>query len=245
VLQIASCFLSVAAIAFATAAAGRLLGISLTAIASGLMAFFMMPPVFSLRVASSGDVLMLVAHGIAGLVVVHTVRTKRPHERSVEPPPVFTGTVEQRRPVLSEAISRAMDRDDGLRSRASDLHVYVDEHARPPVSTSDLDQVVVDILRIAFGQSNVQRVSVYSARQPEVERIRVVAEYELNPTLPRLRITARRDDQCMALPMPGWPRGCTATWFDNGTEFIYQVKFSRRTNPDDSSGVAAATQPLQ
>ena len=62
--HIVSCILSVAAVALTIATAGRLLGISLTAIASALIAFSM-PPVFSLRVANSGDLLMLVAQGLA------------------------------------------------------------------------------------------------------------------------------------------------------------------------------------
>ena len=232
--HIVSCILSVAAVALTTATAGRLLGISLTAIASALIAFSM-PPVFSLRVANSGDLLMLVAQGVAGLFVAHTVRTGRSKEWSPDPPQVSTLPPQQHLPLISEAVLRAMDRDAGLRRRASDLHVYVDQYARPHVSISELDQMVRDILRTAFGRSHVQCVSVYSGRQPGVVRIRVVAEYELDPTLPRLRITSRSDDHCIALPTPGWPRGCTATCFDNGTEFIYQIQICGPTNPDRSS----------
>ena len=232
--HIVSCILSVAAVALTTATAGRLLGISLTAIASALIAFSM-PPVFSLRVANSGDLLMLVAQGVAGLFVAHTIRTGRSKEWSPDPPQASTLHPQQHGLLISEAILRAMDRDAGLRRRASDIHVYADRFARPHVSISELDQMVLDILRTAFGRSNVQCVSVYSGRQPGVVRIRVVAEYELDPTLPRLRITSRSDDHCMALPTPGWPRGCTATCFDNGTEFIYQIQICGPTNPDRSS----------
>ena len=87
--HIVSCILSVAAVALTTATAGRLLGISLTAIASALIAFSM-PPVFSLRVANSGDLLMLVAQGVAGLFVAHTVRTGRSKKWSPDPPQVST-----------------------------------------------------------------------------------------------------------------------------------------------------------
>jgi hypothetical protein len=224
----------VAAVALTTATAGRLLGISLTAIASALIAFSM-PPVFSLRVANSGDLLMLVAQGVAGLFVAHTVRTGRSKKWSPDPPQVSTLPPQLHLPSISEAILRATDRDAGLRRRVSDLHVYVDQYARPHVSISELDQMVLDILRTAFGCSKVQCVSVYSGRQPGVVRIRVVAKYELDPTLPRLRITSRSDDHCIALPTPGWPRGCSATCFDNGTEFIYQIQIRGPTNPDRSS----------
>ena len=233
-LHIVSCIVSVAAVALTTATAGRLPGISLTAVTSALIAFSM-PPVFSLRVANGGDLLMLVAQGVAGLFVAHTIRTERSKKWSPAPPQVSTLPRRQHRPLISEAILRAMDRDAGLRRRTADLHVYVDQYVRPHVSISELDQMVLDILRAAFGRSNVQCVSVYSGRQPGVVRIRVVAEYDLDPTLPRLRITGRSDDRCIALPMPGWPRGCTATCFDNGTECIYQIQICGPTNPDRSS----------
>jgi hypothetical protein len=223
--HIVSCILSVAAVALTTAAAGRLTGISLAAVASALIAFSM-PPVFSFRVANGGDLLMLVAQGAAGLLVAHTVRIGRSQEWPPRPRPVSARPPLPHRPLISEAVLRAMDSDAGLSRRASDLHVHADRYARPPVSAPELDRVVLDILRTAFGRSNVQRVSVYSGRQPGAERIRVVAEYELDPPLPRLRITGRSDDQCIALTMPGWPRGCTATCFDNGTEFIYQIQLS-------------------
>jgi len=30
------------------------------------------------------------------------------------------------------------------------------------------------------------------------------------------------------LAPPGWPDTCSATWFDNGFELIYQVRIKRR-----------------
>ena len=232
--HIVSCVLSVAAVALTTATAGRLLGIWLTAIASALIAFSM-PPVFSFRVANGGDLLMLVAQGVAGLLVAHTVGTGHSQQCPPDLRRVSTRPPPQHRPMISEAILRVLDRDAELRRRASDLHVYVDQYARPHLTISELDQMLLDILRTAFGRSKVQCVSVYSGRQPGVVRIRVAAEYDLDPTLPRLRITGRSDDQCIALPMPGWPRGCTATCFDNGTEFIYQIQVCEPTNPDRNS----------
>ena len=75
-IEIVACFLAVGAVAWATAAAGRLVGISLTAGASGLMAF-LMPPVFSLRVESDPGIAALVVNGVVGLLVVHTIRPRR------------------------------------------------------------------------------------------------------------------------------------------------------------------------
>ena len=81
--EIVCSFLAVGAVAWATATAGRLAGISLTAIASGIMAL-MMPPVFSLRVESSAEIAVLVVNGVAGLIVAHAVRPRSSIFRVVE-----------------------------------------------------------------------------------------------------------------------------------------------------------------
>ena len=47
------------------------------------------------------------------------------------------------------------------------FHVYVDQYARPHLTISGLDQMVLDILRTAFGRSKVQCVSVYSVDSQE------------------------------------------------------------------------------
>ena len=223
-IEIVACFLAVGAVAWATAAAGRLVGISLTAVASGLMAF-LMPPVFSLRVESNAGIAALVANGVAGLLVVHTIRPRRAANRVAEPmqrpaarPPALDD------PVLAEAILRTIERDASLRMRASDICVHVDQDSRATIATDDLDRILVDILRIAFSHSNVHRIDVYSGRRPGEACIRLAAEYAVQPAFPRVRITGQSDDRCAALTLSHWPDACSATWFDNGFEFIYQVR---------------------
>src|ERR1035441_6884563 len=83
-IEILGCLLADGAVAFATATAGRLVGISLTAVASGLMAF-LLPPVFSLRVESNAGIAALVINGVAGLLVAHTVRPRHGSSPVAEP----------------------------------------------------------------------------------------------------------------------------------------------------------------
>src|SRR5579872_6321621 len=153
-IEIIACFLVVGAVAWATAAAGRLAGISLTAVASGLMAF-LMPPVFSFRVESNAGI-ALVANGVAGLLVVHTIRPRRTANRAAESvlrlaarPPALND------PFLAEAIVRTVERDASLRMRASDICVHVAQDSHAAIAADDLDRILVDILRIAFSHSNV------------------------------------------------------------------------------------------
>ncbi len=180
-IEILGCLLAVGAVAWATAASGRLVGITLTAVASGLLAF-LMPPVFSLRVESGAGIAALVVNSLAGLVVAHKFRPRRPPSGVAEPalrsparPPAAKG------PALAEAISQVVARDPCLRQRASDVGVHVDENSRPPLSAGDLDRVLLDVLRTAFSQSKVHRVDVYSSRRPGEECIRVAAEYAVSP----------------------------------------------------------------
>jgi hypothetical protein len=131
-------------------------------------------------------------------------------------------------PSFAEAISRVLERDADLRRRASDVWVHVDQNSHSSVAADELDRMLLDILRVALSHSNVHRVDVYSSRRPAEECIRVAAEYAVQPAFPRVRITGRTDDSCAALALPRWPEACSATWFDNGFEFIYQVRIKRR-----------------
>jgi len=226
---ILGCFIAVGAVALATAAAGRLVGMSLTAAASGLMAF-LMPPVFSLRVESSAGVAALILNGVAGLVVSHTVRPRRPTSPSqavtqdyCPRPSSPTG------PTLGEAILLAIEQEAALRGRASDIHVHVGHAQHLSISLTDLDMIVRDVLRIALSPTNVRSIDIYSGQRPTEHCIRIAAVYAADPVVPCLKITGRMDDSCVALELPSWPGPCSATWFDNGFELIYQIRIKRDT----------------
>ncbi len=236
--EILACFVAVGVVAMATAAAGRLVGISLTAVASGLMAF-LMPPVFSLRVESSAGIAALILNGVAGLVVSHTVRPRRitPPSKAVTQgycvrPPARSG------PTLRESILRVIGQEAGFRLRAADIHVHVEEAQRLPTSVADLDKIVRDVLRLALSPPNVRRVDIYSGHRPAENCIRIAAEYAPEPVVPRVKITGLMDDSCVALELPGWPDTCSATWFDNGFELIYQIRIKR-----DPEGCQAPSLP--
>jgi hypothetical protein len=88
-----------------------------------------------------------------------------------------------------------------------------------------LGEILTDVLRIAIEKPEVRRLSIYRVRRPAMGRVCVRAEYAASPE--GLRVTGRNDDRCAVLAMPGWPEGCSATWFDNGAEYVYEVSLRR------------------
>ncbi|MEO8367608.1 MAG: DUF4118 domain-containing protein [Candidatus Solibacter sp.] len=228
-----------------TLVAGRIAGVSLTVVACGFMAFFM-PPTFSLRVARNADIAVLVVQSVAGIVVTQTTRRKGRRQQQAdaitsEPLPLSRRQEGSR---IADVIARLLEKDAGLWLRSADLHVEVDQDQRIKLSEHEFDRILTDILRLAFARNEVtggtrsRRVSIYAAHRPSCDRISVSAEYDLEPTLPRVRIVGRNDDQCKRIPTSGWPPRCSATWFDNGFEYIYQVAIQKPV-PCDSNSFAA------
>jgi hypothetical protein len=203
------------------------------------MAFFM-TPVFSFRVARNIDIAALVFQGVAGIVVTQTARRKRQRQQPmvITTEPLFLKRRRQEGSRLIDVVPRLMKKDRELWLRSADLHVEVDEFQHITVSEQQLDGLVADILRLAFARTNVRRVSIFAARRPSCDRISVSAEYDLEPTLPRLRTVGRNDDQCIPMTMSAWPPRCSATWFDNGFEYIYQVAV-QKPGPRDSDSFTA------
>lgn len=236
-LQIIGCLIATGIVALTALAAGRIAGLSLTVVICGFMAFFM-TPVFSLRVARNADIAVLVLQSVGGVVVTQTGRRKgRPRQQRdvITTEPLSLPLRRQEGSRLADLVPRLLEKDRELRLRSAELHVEVDQHQRVTLSEQQLDGVVADILRLAFARTDVRRVSIYAARRPSCDRISISAEYDLEPTLPRLRIIGRNDDHCMLISMPTWPPRCSATWFDNGFEYIYQVVVQKPGRRDSDS----------
>ena len=69
------------------AVAGRLVGLGVTAVCSAAIAFFLMPPVYSLRVSQTSDLVALILYGTVGLVLTKSApsRTRRAVIRETNP----------------------------------------------------------------------------------------------------------------------------------------------------------------
>jgi hypothetical protein len=226
-LEISGCLLATGGVALATATAGRVAGISLTVLASGLLALIL-PPMFSLRLETGAGIAALLVNGAAGLFVALTLRSRsrpsvppaRSEEWSVRAPRAV-------RPVLADAIWRVIERDAELAARAAEIQVHVDREVELAIAECDLGRMLRDILKLAFGHAAVHRADIYYTHRPEEDGIRVVAMYGSPSELPCQRITGRTCSSCEPLAHHEWPAGSSATWFDNGFERIYQIRMMR------------------
>ncbi len=244
VLQISGCLIATGVVGLTTAVVGRFAGVALTVVISGMMAFFM-TPIFSLRVDRSTDIAALAVQSVAGIVVTQTAHRRssrrqikqKPGLATAERPPMPRRILESSR--LADVVPQLLEKYGDLRLRSADLSVEVDQCLRLTLSESELCRILSDIFRLAFARTNVRRVSTFASRRPSCERISVAAEYDNETTVPRLRILGRNDDHCRQVLTSNWPQRCSATWFDNGFAYIYQVAIQR---PEDSTADALAVE---
>ena len=153
--------------------AGRLAGLGITALCSTTMAFFLMPPVFSLRVSQTRDMIALTLYGVAGLVLARTAPPKKRVLSSVEKP----CTVSARSHVESDpsrAVEDVMSTDLGIRLRALDF-TAASQGFSLPCTRDDARRILSDVLTTAVDTPSVQRVSVYAGQRPGLRRLIVVA----------------------------------------------------------------------
>ena len=185
-------------------------------IAAVTMAAVVMPPYLSFRVEDS-----------TGLVA----RPRRDHQPTVPLKTEITsrtGCTAQRSSSLRATAQAAMECDTDLARRVGDLQVHPDVDDVIAVSQDELTQILSDILRIVFSHSNVRHVDIYAGRQPARDRVTVIAAYDLSSPLPCIRMLGRSDNECHRLQMEQWPPSCSATWFDNGFDYIYQIAIDKK-----------------
>jgi hypothetical protein len=232
-LGIIECVLAIIAIAITSMSAGRIAAMMLTAVTAAT-AVLVMPPFLSWQVERSSDLLALLFQSVVGLIVAYTwpPRNRPVSTRYVQRPIVSSGIKPARRPTqkaysLAAIVRSTMERDSDLGKRAGDLDVYGELDRTIAVAQDELERVILDILRMAFSDSKVQHVGVYTGRQPALDRISVVAEYDLASALPGIRLIGRWDSQYQ-IRTANWPPNCSATYFDNGYEHIYLISIYKR-----------------
>jgi hypothetical protein len=120
-----------------------------------------------------------------------------------------------------------METDAGLKERLNDVDVDGELEGNVALSEAELNRLVSSLLRTALSNANVQHVGMYTGRQPTLDRITLVAGYDPSPTLPRVRSLGRPETQCQVLQMDYLPPHCSATWFDNGYDYVYQIAIHR------------------
>ena len=120
-----------------------------------------------------------------------------------------------------------MEADADLKERLDDVEVDGELEGNVALSEAELDRLVLSLLRTAFTHTNVRHVGMYTGRQPTLDRITLVAEYDPSPALPRVRSLGRPETQCQVVQMEHLPPHCSATWFDNGYDYVYQIAIQR------------------
>ena len=231
---IIECVLAIGAITLTRMAAGKIAAMTLTALTAATAAL-VMPPFLSWEVERGSDLLALLFQTVVGLIVAYRspprtllIRT-RAARRSVVPRQIEPVRRSAERPYsLPTVVRRVMEGDADLIKRAGDLGVYGELDGGIAVSQDVLEKLVLDILRLAFSDSKVQRVNVYTGRQPALDRIDVVAEYDLVPALSRMRLVGRSDGECH-IRTDNWPPNCSAARFDNGFEHTYLISIHKRS----------------
>ena len=220
-------FIAISAIVMTCRLAGRIPAMMLTAVAAATAALIM-PPSPSWEVDSPTDVMTLVFQSIVGLAVAYRWQPKvRPKQRSVTSPlTTFLRRRKERGYSLLTNVKWVMKRDAELAERLHDVDVCGELHNMAGVSQDELEQILSDVIRIAFSDPRVRRIKVYTGRQPALDQINVVAEDDHPISLPRFRMLGRSDSQS-PIWTKDWPANCSAFSFDNGFEHTYIISIRK------------------
>jgi hypothetical protein len=220
--------------------AGRMAGLALTAVCGGAMAFFLMPPFFSFRVAQTSDLVTLAFYGTAGLVLAQLAR---PGKREAFVESYVDVPSPARRPPavnLADVVAdlSASEIGSGLRESALALAL---EGCSLPCTANETLRILTDTIDAALAVPGVQRISIYRGQQPSGSRLKVVAHRIWPTPQNEVIVIGRRDSSCVPVEFTGWPANARANWFENGYARIYQIWVeSDRTNESngtESSGV--------
>src|SRR6266852_6231620 len=221
-------FIAISAIVMTCRFAGRIPAMMLTAVAAAT-AVLIMPPFPSWEVESTTDVMALVFQSIVGLAVAYRWKPKvHPEQRSAASPlATFLRRPKERSYSLLTSVKEVMERDTDLAKRLRDIDVCGESHDALAVSQDELEQILSDVIRIAFSDPKIRRVKVYTGRQPALDQINVVAEYDHPISLPRFRVLGRSDSQS-PIWTKDWPANCSAFSFENnGFEHTYIISIRK------------------
>jgi hypothetical protein len=221
-LAIISIVLAGVSILLARVLAGRTAAITVTGISTMLTAL-VLPPSLSFHIESSTDAAALVVQGLVGLAIASGIRPRKPRETYAASRRHEKTNRAEVQHSLSDIAHKVMRGDPALGQRLGDLEVFGDIEFHGQLSAQELERIVSDLLRVSFSLKEVERVGVYTGRQPSSTRITVVASYNLSRTSPHVYSLGQTDDRCTLLQTNGWPRNCSARWFDNGYAYVYQV----------------------
>jgi hypothetical protein len=207
--------------------AGRLVGLSITAFCSATMAFFLMPPLYSLRVSQTHDIIALAFYGTAGLVLAKTAPPERKRAVVRVAPICDRGPRERVETDLSRAVADLMSSELGGRLSAVDFAITGESFALPCTHDETL-RILTDVLTAALQTPKVQRVSIYGGQRPSARLLTVAAHCVWPPPQGKVIIIGKRAEDCELATFPDWPSYSSASWFDNGCDRVYQISVQDR-----------------
>ncbi|HEX4275151.1 MAG TPA: DUF4118 domain-containing protein [Bryobacteraceae bacterium] len=207
---------------------GRVAGLALTALCGAVMAFFMMPPVFSFRVLRTSDVLALAFYATTGLVLTHTAPSRR---RRALPDTQWAPAPKRLEADLATAVADldASALGERLRKVAGAIAI---EGCALPCTADETFRILSDTVTAALAVQSVQRISIFGSQQPSARRLKVVAHRVWPTPENEIIMIGRREENCIPADFPGWPAHAHASWFDNGYDCIYQVSVDDSRRPD-------------
>ena len=155
--------------------AGRSAGLTVTAACSACLAFFLMPPIFSFRVAQIQDIVALSFYGAAGLVVAGAAPSKR---KTADPQREPARELGKRQRIESEVSSAVAD---FIASRSASetwrVAINVADGVTVPCTRAEILPVLVDVFIAAERIPNVQRIFIYGGRRPGSTELTIMANY--------------------------------------------------------------------
>jgi hypothetical protein len=209
------------------ALAGRLAGFSVMILWSAGTAYFLMPPVYSFRIANAGDLAAIALYGAVGLVLARTAPGPRRPVRNEHDIP---GTESPRAALVNLATVLAdLISSSSLGERLKERQVEIDAPYLHKIHCSYTDGVCIlsHALAAVLAEPHRCRVSFHVGRRPEAELL-FVDVHRVWPPPPRQTITiGKSDENCSRGDPHGWPSHLSATWFDNGYGRNYQITLRR------------------
>jgi hypothetical protein len=205
--------------------AGRLAGLTATALWSAGTAYFFMPPIYSFYVSDSRDVAALALYGTVGLVLARTrplARRSWRNGREISEVRPLPATVVDLQKVLADL---TFSSELGERLKQEQIEVETSHLHRFRCSYADGVRVLSHVLAVVVIEPQLRRVSFHVARRPGVELLFIHAQRIWPPPLQRTMTISKCPEDCSRADFPAWPSYLTATWFDNGYGRTYQIAF--------------------
>jgi len=203
------------------ALAGRIAGLSVTALWTAGTAYFLMAPTYSFRVSNSRDLAALALYGTAGLVIAR-IRpvTRRVQELRDVPAIEFSPDIlVDFRKVLIDLTSSSE-----LGQRLKEQRIEIEASLLDSFRCSYIDAVRIlsQVFAAVLTEPQLLRISFHAGRRPGVELLFVTAHRVWPLPFQRTITIGRSDEDCKC--SVSWLPNLGVTSFDNGYGRDYQIR---------------------